>query len=219
MDRLIEFINQPTPSQYDLIKIAMAHHAFTWIHPFDNGNGRTVRVLTYALMLKYGFKNFGIVMNPTAVFCADRHIYYDKLQAADTLTNEGVLVWCSYVLAAVKTGYDKTVSLADHSYVQNKIIKPSFQQLVKLGLINTSNELQIMEKISTLMTFKKSDILEYCNNDKAASRKLTELRERNFIELVKDGGKLYQFNYNNRIFLRVVAEQLAKEDMLPRNVV
>ena len=40
---------------FDLIKVAIAHHRFVWIHPFGNGNGRVVRLLTYALLIKYGF--------------------------------------------------------------------------------------------------------------------------------------------------------------------
>ena len=63
-----KFINQDGADKYDLLKTAIAHHRFTWIHPFGNGNGRVVRLLTYALMIKYGFnvKN-GKIINPTAV--------------------------------------------------------------------------------------------------------------------------------------------------------
>ncbi len=53
MDELVQFLNQPDAAKYDLIKIALAHHRFAWIHPFSNGNGRTVRLLTYALLLNY----------------------------------------------------------------------------------------------------------------------------------------------------------------------
>lgn len=55
MDELIKFINQPDLPKYDLIKTAIAHHRFVWIHPFNNGNGRTVRLFTYALLVKQGF--------------------------------------------------------------------------------------------------------------------------------------------------------------------
>lgn len=37
MDELIAFINRDDPSKYDLLKTAIAHHRFTWIHPFGNG--------------------------------------------------------------------------------------------------------------------------------------------------------------------------------------
>ena len=52
MDELVDFINNEDDKKYDLIKIAIAHHRFVWIHPFGNGNGRVVRLLTYALLIK-----------------------------------------------------------------------------------------------------------------------------------------------------------------------
>src|SRR5688500_3846637 len=54
MHELVEFINRADDSRYDLMKVALAHHRFGWIHPFHNGNGRVVRLLTYAMLLKYG---------------------------------------------------------------------------------------------------------------------------------------------------------------------
>jgi Fic family protein len=81
MAELVQFINRPDPAKYDLIKVALAHHRFAWIHPFGNGNGRVVRLMTYALLVKYGFKvkAGGRVLNPTAVFCNDRDRYYVML--------------------------------------------------------------------------------------------------------------------------------------------
>jgi len=55
MDELFLFINKTDSPKYDLIKTAIAHHRFVWIHPFRNGNGRTVRLLTYAMLVKQGF--------------------------------------------------------------------------------------------------------------------------------------------------------------------
>lgn len=46
MQELVAFINESHPPKYDLIKVALAHHRFGWIHPFGNGNGRVVRLLT-----------------------------------------------------------------------------------------------------------------------------------------------------------------------------
>lgn len=55
MQELTAFINAADPPKYDLIKVALAHHRFGWIHPFGNGNGRVVRLLTYSLLINYGF--------------------------------------------------------------------------------------------------------------------------------------------------------------------
>lgn len=38
-----------------LCAIAAAHHRFSYIHPFDDGNGRVARLLTHAMMLDAGF--------------------------------------------------------------------------------------------------------------------------------------------------------------------
>lgn len=54
MEELINFINKDDNQKFDLIKVAIAHHRFAWIHPFGNGNGRVVRLITYALLIKYG---------------------------------------------------------------------------------------------------------------------------------------------------------------------
>ena len=66
MAGLVQFVNQADPAKYDLIKVALAHHRFAWIHPFGNGNGRVVRLLTYTLLIKYGFnvKAGGRGLNP-----------------------------------------------------------------------------------------------------------------------------------------------------------
>ncbi|MRW94449.1 Fic family protein [Duganella sp. FT80W] len=85
MQELVDFVNRTDAPKYDLIKVAQAHHRFSWIHPFNNGNGRVVRLLTYAMLIKYGYnvKDGGRVLNPTAVFCNDREKYCDMLAHAD----------------------------------------------------------------------------------------------------------------------------------------
>lgn len=91
MQELVSFINRDDSPKYALMKVALAHHRFGWIHPFGNGNGRVVRLLTYALLMKYGFivNTGGRVLNPTAVFCNDRDKYYTMLGLVDTGTQQG----------------------------------------------------------------------------------------------------------------------------------
>lgn len=122
MHELVEFINRDDKSQYDLIKVALVHHRFGWIHPFGNGNGRTVRLLTYALLLKYGFNvgDYGRLINPTAIFCCDRDKYYEMLTKADSGTEKGIYEWCLYVLKGLLHERKKLDILLRYDSVKEK---------------------------------------------------------------------------------------------------
>jgi cell filamentation protein len=59
--------------------LVYAHHEFIRIHPFNNGNGRTGRLLMNLVALKLGYK-------PLALYHREgesRKIYIDALKAAD----------------------------------------------------------------------------------------------------------------------------------------
>lgn len=103
MRELVEYINSETNSQLDLLKIAIANHRFVWIHPFGNGNGRTDRLLTYALLCKKSYiaPNEMRLFNPTAIFAGNRNKYYDMLALADDYEDEHLLKWCEYFLEGV----------------------------------------------------------------------------------------------------------------------
>jgi Fic family protein len=77
MDRLIEFHRQHLcRSVRPHIEAAWLHHAFTQIHPFQDGNGRVARTLASLVFIKGGF--FPLVINRD-----DREKYIDALELAD----------------------------------------------------------------------------------------------------------------------------------------
>jgi Fic family protein len=41
-------------SAESVISVAAAHHRFLWIHPFYDGNGRVARLMSHAMLLRYG---------------------------------------------------------------------------------------------------------------------------------------------------------------------
>lgn len=57
-------------------KAALFHHRFVWIHPFFDGNGRTVRLLMNLLLMKEGYP-------PAIILGVDRKRYYQALRNAD----------------------------------------------------------------------------------------------------------------------------------------
>ena len=125
MNELLAFINRKDMPQYDLLKIALYHHRFCWIHPFTNGNGRVVRLLTYALLIKFGFSIKNGILNPAAVFCTDRDMYYSKLATADKGTDTDLEEWCQYVLSGFQKQFEKVRSITNFEILKKDILLPA----------------------------------------------------------------------------------------------
>ena len=83
LESLLNTVNMREAPQFDIINIALAHHRFTLIHPFENGNGRVARLFTYAMLVQKGFIHDASVLNPSSIFCIDRRRYYEMLGVAD----------------------------------------------------------------------------------------------------------------------------------------
>ena len=76
LDELITFVIE-NPLQLNDIELATVfHHKFVWIHPFFDGNGRTVRLVMNLLLLKVGF-------TPAIILTNDRKKYYTALNSAN----------------------------------------------------------------------------------------------------------------------------------------
>jgi Fic family protein len=160
MDEFIGFINQAEADKYDLLKTAIAHHKFTWIHPFGNGNERVVRLLTYALMIKYGFNvKDGKIINPIAVFCNDRDKYYEHLSEADLGTDESLLNWCDYVLSGILEEVTKVNKLLDFSFLYKNILLPTISLGAERGYIN-KEEAKVLNIGISKQSFKASELDE-----------------------------------------------------------
>jgi Fic family protein len=75
-DELVEWI-QLNPDVLNIISLAtLFHHRFVWIHPFFDGNGRTVRLAMNLLLLRNGYP-------PAIILRADRKKYYEALNQAN----------------------------------------------------------------------------------------------------------------------------------------
>lgn len=218
MQELVAFINQPHAPKYDLIKVALAHHRFGWVHPFGNGNGRVVRLLTYALLIKYGFnvQAGGRVLNPTAVFCNDRDKYYTMLALADVGTAEGQEAWCVYVLTGILDELKKVDQLTDFGYLRTKILAPALAHAKERQLI-TSQEEGILNIAAKMGIAKAADLAAAMPNLTAAQRtyQIKRLVERKMLQPVSEGARQYTFGFSNNYLMRGVIKALSSEGFIP----
>lgn len=214
MEELVRFINNDDPPKYDLIKVALAHHRFGWIHPFQNGNGRVVRLLTYFLLIKYGFnvQAGGRVLNPTAVFCNDRDQYYRMLAQADSGSLEGLEAWCIYVLRGILEELRKVDRLADFSYLRKKILLPALAHAEQRQMV-TRQEAAILNSAVKLGIAKAGDLTKIMPDLTPGQRtyQIKKLVERGMLRPVKEGMRQYALGFSNSILLRGIVRALLEE--------
>ncbi|WP_300525821.1 Fic family protein [Alcanivorax sp.] len=217
MDELIAFINRDDPSKYDLLKTAIAHHRFTWIHPFGNGNGRVVRLLTYSLLIKYGFNvKSGKILNPTAVFCNDRDVYYERLAEADIGTDAALLNWCDYVLSGVLGEVTKLNKLLDFDFLLERILLPTLLKSEERRHI-TRAESRILQAGVRKQSFKAGDINKSFDGLDARQRthKIAKMKDAGLIKPLKPGGRTYHVSFMNNFLMRSLIQVLESEDFIP----
>jgi Fic family protein len=194
MSSLIDFMSEEVEPQLQLLQTAIAHHRFLWIHPFGNGNGRTARLLTYAMLVKQGYTTASDyrAVNPTAVFGSDRQGYYDNLEAADSLSNEGLVAWCTYVLTGLSTDLKKLGRLTDRNFVTDQLLIPAIERLRSSGGL-TSGEAVALGVVARKTIVKAGDLEEALpGSPSTRSQAIRRLTNRNLLRATAPGARSYQ---------------------------
>ena len=217
MEELLDFVNREDSPKYDLLKTAIAHHRFVWIHPFRNGNGRTVRLFTYAMLVKAGFNvNVGRIINPTAVFCSNRNDYYSYLSAADNGTRAGMLSWIEYVLKGLKEEIEKIDKLSDYEFLRKEILMPSINLSLERKYI-TDLESKVLKRAVDLQVISAADVKSIFPGkvDSEVSRQIRKLIDQKMLTQEKEGGRKYVLRFDNSYLLRSIIQLLGDKGFLP----
>ncbi|MBP5184351.1 MAG: Fic family protein [Lachnospiraceae bacterium] len=119
LDELVEYVN--TTDDHPLIVAAIVHYQLVTIHPFEDGNGRTARLLSgYVLDINgFGFNGIGSLEE---YFAYDIGEYYDSIQMGlPALYYSGrnepphSEIWINYFLRMVRLYSDKVCELSEGS--------------------------------------------------------------------------------------------------------
>lgn len=216
MEELLSFINNETSPKYDLLKIAQSHHKFTWIHPFGNGNGRTVRLLTYALLIKYGFNvKDGSLLNPSAVFFNDRDKYYEMLSIADKEDSESMLKWDEYVLSGILEEIEKINKLLNYKFLSEKILIPALEYSKDRSIINV-NEYKLLKVAINNQIFASKDIqtASIGLTNRQITDLISKLKINGTISPLSEGGRKYYINYQHKYLFRGIMKKLEDEHFI-----
>lgn len=216
MAELTGFANSEHATQDYLLAVAVFHHRFTWIHPFNNGNGRVVRLLTYAMLQLMGYGvTRGRLLNPTAIFFADRTRYYNFLSGADKGDDDGILAWSDYFLGGLVEEINKIDRILDKEYVLDTILHPILKEANDSKRISDEEYTLLRWSLSRPgFTFVSGDINIALGTDKTPlerSRMIKRMRDLEVITIAFGSKQRYVIEVWSPIFLVYLVNILKKE--------
>ncbi len=214
---LLEFINNPVEQRFQMLKFALAHHRFLWIRPFNNGNGRVGRLLTYATLRSMGFQDISgyRTLNLTAVFGADRERYYERLEDADSLSAESLIRWSEYVLSGLLVDLKRSQMLADPAYVTGQITLPAIRRALASGRL-IRQEAEALFRTAALGTVKAADLVDVFPGSAATrSQAIRRLLDQRLLVPTEPGKRSYRMAMTPNSLTPFLVRELALKNFLP----
>lgn len=132
LDELIDFVNSNPLNLNDIELAAVFHHKLVWIHPFFDGNGRTVRLAMNLLLMRKGFP-------PAIILKNDRKKYYEALNQANSGNYQKLMLLMCQALERTLNIYIS--SLPDNDY--------DFQEIS--NIVSEPNELPYGQEYISLL--------------------------------------------------------------------
>ncbi len=203
---MLSFINSSSLNLHILIKIAISHYYFGYIHPFYDGNGRTGRFIS-SIFLKENY-SWLTAMSLSQGSNKNRSEYLNIFDKTNQISSQGEInYFVDTFLSIILTGQE--------GILENLIQKDDLLTIIMEKIRNDNNlfnedERIIMEFMAQEYYFDSSrdgagvkelkEVLSYTNN--TIRNKLKELHEKDLIYKVKGRPVKYILSRNyleNRI--------------------
>jgi Fic family protein len=142
MDNFIKWCSKEVNKLHPIVFAARLHHKFVHIHPFEDGNGRTGRLLMNLFLMRSGFP-ISIIKK------SDRAKYYRTLQSADKdkldplikLVAQSVERGLQIYISAIEKSTDDTEFLALSKIAKGTTYSPKYLNLlINKGLLRAKKE-------------------------------------------------------------------------------
>lgn len=168
MDRLIEVYNEQASENLNpIILAAWVHHAFTQIHPFQDGNGRIARLLASLILIKDGLLPFTVKRD-------DKPTYIRALENADDHQPQDLVNFFSVeqkksIENALNFKSEKTFSsLADlASLLSKKVDEMTSEQRAEREQALSAKRNSVFDFVHEILGQIKGELRSYIPMDKA----------------------------------------------------
>ena len=171
MEELVDYVNHS--DDHPLIKAAVVHYQMVTIHPFEDGNGRTARLLTDYILSYYGY-GFNQIGSLDEYYAYDIEEYYNSLQMGlPVLYYDGrnnpphPEIWVHYFLRMVELHAQRVVELSSSSLQEQAKSSLSFlntkeRRFLKYLFDNQINTFTPVEMAGTMNVTNRT-ITNWCS--------------------------------------------------------
>ena len=166
-----------------LIKAGLLHAQFETIHPFNDGNGRTGRILI-TMFLWYKKLLEMPILYLSAYFKQHRQLYYEKL---NNYHNGDIVGWLDFFLDGI---IDTANSAIKTCALITKVRERDTDKVKVLGKAVSQSTMNVLENLYRMPIVGISDIMKWTHTSKPSSYKMIE-RLINMGILVKLGDNSY----------------------------
>lgn len=148
MDRLIEIYNELSKSNVNPLIIATwVHHAFTTIHPFQDGNGRVVRLIASMILIKNN-------LFPITVLREEAKVKY--IQALEEADKESPQKLITYFAEIQKRNIEEALNIKEVDSTSLNEVTNIFKQKV----FNKQKEKQL--QYEKMLANNRMEVFDYC---------------------------------------------------------
>ncbi len=149
MDRLIEIYNELCEQNVNSLIIATwVHHAFTTIHPFQDGNGRVVRLIASLILIKSNFFPITVLREEAKVK------YIQALEEADEGKPQKLV---TYFAEIQKRNIEEALNIKEVSNTSLNEVTNIFKQKI----LNKQKEKQ--QHYEKMLAHNRLQVFGYCN--------------------------------------------------------
>ncbi len=146
LNELLHWIATDTSTQ-PVLKAGIFHHHYVYIHPFEDGNGRTCRLLTALILLQHNYQiNKYFVLDD--YYDLDRFEYSDMLNTADAGDKT---TWLTYFTQGVKYSLQSALGKMNHALQSVGVEeRPTTKEHAVLDLLRERQQLTSQDVVTLL---------------------------------------------------------------------
>lgn len=163
-----------------LYTIASAHHRVAWTHPFEDGNGRAVRLQTHCSL----FPVSGGLWSPNRALARQRKVYCEMLDNADSarqgdldgrgnLSQKMLLAWCRYFIELCEDQVTFMTTMLDLRKLKDRIRAYVLVRGITDGISEYREEAIFpLQTVATAGSISRGDFIRMTGLEERTGRKV-----------------------------------------------